>query len=364
MAREAPWSLIRELEDSISRGSSDQRISTLRRVTDLFINRAERLDEEQIRIFDDVIGRLADAIEEAALAELSRRLAPVANAPIQVVGRLAREDSIAVSGPVLACSERLSDDDLVEIARTKGQPQLLAIAGRERLVETVTDVLVERGDEEVVNKVACNAGATFSETGFAGLVERSRGDDHLAENVGRRLDIPPHLFRRLLSQATERVQRRLLAGAAPEMRVAIESLLTEISERVGTRPEAASRSYSAARSYVHLLAQSGRLGTRELVNFAKAGRFEETVVALAELANVPTDIVDRVMHGSGLEPLLVLCKAKGFDWQTVRPLILVRRDCRKPDPRQLEEACEDFKTLSRATADRVLRFWQVRRTEK
>jgi uncharacterized protein (DUF2336 family) len=361
---ETQSSLLRELEDSISRGSADQRISTLRRVTDLFINRAERLEEEQIRLFEDVIIRLADAIEEAALAELSRRLAPVPNAPRQVIRNLAHDDSIAVSGPVLARSERLSEADLVEIARTKGQPQLLAIAGREQLAEPVTDVLVERGDGEVVNKVACNAGARFSKSGFAGLVERAKDDDRLAENVGRRLDIPPHLFRKLVSQATERVQRRLLAEAAPGMRTMIENLLEEISDRVGERSEAASRSYSAARSYVRMLAQSGRLGTRELVNFAKDDRFEETVAALAELANVPIDIVDRVMHGNGLEPLLVLCKARGFDWQIVRPIILARRDCRKPEPHELEDACQDFNALSRATADRVLRFWQVRRIDK
>jgi uncharacterized protein (DUF2336 family) len=361
---EAQSSLLRELEDSISRGSSDQRVTTLRRVTDLFINRAERLDQEQIRLFEDVIIRLAEAIEEAALAELSRRLAPVPNAPYQVVRHLAHDDSITVSGPVLVRSERLSDGDLVEIARTKGQPQLLAIAGRERLAEPVTDILVARGDVEVVNKVACNSGARFSEFGFSGLVERAKDDDRLAENVGQRLDIPPHLFRKLVSQATERVQERLLSMAAPEVRATIEHLLFEISDRIGTHSEAASRSYSAARSYVRLLAQSNRLGTRELVNFAKDGRFEETVVALAELANVPIDIVDRVMHGEGLEPLLVLCKAKGFDWQAVRPIVLLRRDCRRPEPHELEDACRDFNALSRATADRVLRFWQVRRTEK
>ncbi|MCC6949212.1 MAG: DUF2336 domain-containing protein [Bradyrhizobiaceae bacterium] len=355
-------SLIRELEDSIRKGSNDQRVTTLRRVTDLFLHRAERLDEEQIRLFDDVIGRLAAEIEEAALAELSRRLAPVENAPYETIRNLAHQDSIAVSGPVLARSPRLSDGDLVEIARTRGQPQLLAIAGRDQLGEAVTDVLVERGDGEVVHKVVGNVGARFSDLAFTELVDRAKRDDRLAENVGRRIDIPPHLFRKLMSQATERVQARLLSAAEPGMRTAIEEFLSDISRKVEAKPELASRSYSAAKSYVQLLAQSGRLGRRELVNFAREGRFEETVVALSELSGVPLDIVDRVMHGDGLEPLLVLCKAKEFDWQTVRPIILVRRDCRKLAPSDLEDACQDFNSLSVATADRVLRFWQVRQT--
>lgn len=358
----AQLSIIRELEDSIRRGSSDQRITTLRRVADLFISRADSLDEEQVGLFDDVIGRLAAEIEKTARAELARRLAPIPNSPLGVIRNLARDESIDVSGPVLAQSDRLPEDDVLAIARTGSQPHLLAIAGRRRVTEAVTDVLVERGDVEVTHKVTANTGASFSEKGFEKLVARAADDDRLAENIGRRIDIPPHVFRKLLIQATLRVRERLLAGTTPDMRATIQGLISEISDKVAAKPELASRSYSAARSYVQILSQSGRLGTRELVNFAKAGRFEETVAALAELTSVPIDIVDQVMHGDGLDPLLVLCKAKGFDWQTVRPIILVRRGCRKLTPRDLESSCQDYNALSSATADRVLRFWQVRKS--
>ena len=50
--------------------------------------------EEQIRIFGEVIARLADEIEENARAELSRRLAHSSNAPVKVVQMLAFDDSI------------------------------------------------------------------------------------------------------------------------------------------------------------------------------------------------------------------------------------------------------------------------------
>ena len=123
-------SIINELEDAISRGSSQQRVETLRRVTDLFLHDAPRLSESQIEVFDEVIGRLADEIEVRARAELSRRLAPIANAPTEVVVALAKDDAIAVAGPILSLSKRLTDDMLVEIASTKSQDHLLAISGR------------------------------------------------------------------------------------------------------------------------------------------------------------------------------------------------------------------------------------------
>ncbi|HEX5779351.1 MAG TPA: DUF2336 domain-containing protein [Xanthobacteraceae bacterium] len=354
-------SLLRELETSIRDGSHLQRVSTLRRVTDLFVYRAEQYDNEQVKLFDDVIVRLSAEIEKTALAELANRLAPIPNAPPETVRTLARDPEVAVAGPLLSHSLRLADDDLVDIARAGSQAHLLAIGGREHIAEPVTDVLVERGGSEVAHKIVANGGARFSESGFARLVDRAGEDETLAVGIGARVDIPPHLFRRLVTEATERVQGRLIAVARPEVRPALEQLLVEIAEKVGANSEIASRGYSAACSYVRMLAQSNRLGTHELTGFAKAGRFEETVAALAELAEVPVDIVDRVMHGEGIDPVLVLCRAKNFDWAVVRAVLIVRRNCRVLSAHDLEQACQDYKTLSASTAERVLRFWQVRR---
>src|SRR5271169_4882689 len=99
-------SLIAELEDAIKSGSSDKRVQTLRRVTDLFLNDADRLNETQIGLFDDVLCHLIKQIETKALVELSENLAPVDNSPIEVIRRLAHSEEIAVAGPVLTQSAR------------------------------------------------------------------------------------------------------------------------------------------------------------------------------------------------------------------------------------------------------------------
>src|ERR1700716_3801773 len=114
-------SLIGELEDAINSGSSEKRVETLRRVTDLFLNDADRLNEAQVGLFDDVLCHLIKRIENKALAELRGHLAPIDNSPIEVIRRLARNDEIAVAGPVLIQSARLTSDDLIEIAESKSQ---------------------------------------------------------------------------------------------------------------------------------------------------------------------------------------------------------------------------------------------------
>src|ERR1051326_4815196 len=138
-------SLMGDLEDAVQRGSPERRAETLRRITDLFLGAADRFTGEQIALFDDVMGRLIDHIETQALAELSRRLGPMTNAPEQVLRRLAHNDAIAVAGPVLAQSPRLGDAELVDIAASKSQAHLLAIARRRALGEAVTEALVRRG---------------------------------------------------------------------------------------------------------------------------------------------------------------------------------------------------------------------------
>src|SRR5262249_9166621 len=98
----AQQSLINELEDAISSGSIDRRVETLRRVSDLFLTGASMYSDQQIELFDDVIGRLAASIESKARAELANVLASIPNAPVNVIKTLAADEDIDVAGPVLA----------------------------------------------------------------------------------------------------------------------------------------------------------------------------------------------------------------------------------------------------------------------
>jgi uncharacterized protein (DUF2336 family) len=138
-----PTSLLPELEDVVQHGSAEKRAETLRRITTLFLDGASSFHAKHIALFDDVIGCLIEEIE--ALAELARRIAPVANAPAGVVSTLAKNDDIAVAGPVLK-QARLADRDLLYIAENKSQAHLLAMSTRQRISEALSDILVSRGD--------------------------------------------------------------------------------------------------------------------------------------------------------------------------------------------------------------------------
>jgi len=186
-------SLLSELDTTLTKVPESRHLVMLRQLTDLFVAGAPSYSPEHVSVFDAVFKRLTQDIEPRALVELSARLASFDAAPADIVARLSAVDDIAVAGPVLERSNVLSDGVLVGIAKTKNQGHLLAIAGRTRIADVVTDVLVERGNLEVKCKVTANPGALFSETGFARLVSDARADKKFAALVALRKDIPPEL---------------------------------------------------------------------------------------------------------------------------------------------------------------------------
>lgn len=351
--------LIHELEQVLQRGSRHKRVETLQRITALFLDGASTYKNEQVDLFDRVFGLLIEEIETKARAELSIHLAPVTNAPAKVLRTLAYDDDIAVAGPVLKLAPRLAEADLVEVAKNKSQAHLHAVSARRVLGEAVTDVLVGRGDHVVARRVAENRDARISATGFSRLVKRSADDGVLAETVGLRPDIPAPLFRELLTRATAVVHERLLASAMPERRAEIENVLKKITDEVSTR--VAPRDYRDAQRVVLGLNRAGRMDETALATFCSGGKYEEAVVALAALAKVPINVVDRLMSGERRDPVLILCKAAGLGWQTVQSVFVLHPDGKAALGQGLEVAFANYARLSSSTARRVVRFWQLKR---
>jgi uncharacterized protein (DUF2336 family) len=252
---------------------------------------------------------------------------------------------------------RLDEPELMQIAENKGQAHLLALTERTSVSKALADMIVARGDREVARSIATNAHAMLSENAFRNLVKRAEVDTVLAEKVGLRTDIPPQLFRQLLIQATDVVQKRLLAKAKPEARAEIRRVLAKVSGEVAAR--AAPRNYTAALAAVRALHKERKLSEADIAEYAKSGGYEETIAVLATVCAVPVEVVDRLMSGERVDPVLILARAAGFGWPTVREIVNTRPGP-KPSAQTLDAAFENFERLTAATAQRVVRFWQVR----
>jgi uncharacterized protein (DUF2336 family) len=351
-------SIIAELEDAVKSGSSEKRVDTLRQVTNLFLNDGERLSDDQVKVFDNVLCLLIARVESRARAELSTRLAPIDYAPFEVIQHLARDSEIAVAGSVLAKSSRLRTSDLVEIASTRSQDHLLAISGRSNLPEAVTDVIVDRGERMVIRKLANNASARFSDAGYSGIIAHADADDELTEILGLRIDLPLKFLRDLLRRATNAVRARLALIAPPELQEEIKRVLKSIANAVGDETPSG-RDFSRAEALVKLLKDHNELNDAAIIKFAGARKFDEVAASLAILNSVPTEMMARLMEGPRSDLILIPCKSAGLNWLAVET-ILSNRPLQQPisEP-TLKLAWKDYGKLSVETAQRTLRFWQI-----
>lgn len=351
-------SILQELNDAVSRGSYEGRERALWHATDLLI--AGRYSEDQIWVFGEVIGRLAEDIELAARAQLGKRLASVGQAPASVIKKLAFDDSIEVAGPVLQQSERLDVRSLVAIASTKSQQHLLAISKRKSLDEAVTDVLVARGNQDVARCVAANHGARLSDRGLLHLVRRSENDTILAENIGMRRDIPRHLFQQLITKASEDVKKKL-QQELPEVANQVQTVVTDVAGTVHAKFGPATQAYFTAKKTVGRLHQYGQLNEKQIVDYALAHKFEETTVALSLSCGLPADVVERVLIDTNREILLVVAKNLDLSWETTTALLFLGAPDHRISAEDFEDMERQYGRLNVETARSIFKLYQSRK---
>jgi uncharacterized protein (DUF2336 family) len=347
--------LLDELQSALAHGTVARRVETLRRVTDLFLYGVTDYTNEQINIFDDVFHCLIEEIETSAKSLLANRLAPVPKAPPRLIYTLAFDDEIEVAAPVLSQSERLNDEMLIENARCKSQGHLLAISKRKILSNAVTDVLVERGNNEVVESAVNNPGAEFSDNGFTKLVSRAEGNDELATCLGKRRGIPKPHYLKLIARASDSVRARLQAAnqhEADDISAAVEQAAINIGGEAGREKT------GNAQGLVKSLFDDGRLDERQISEFAAAGRFEETSAALAICTNVPIATVETMMIESRSEGLMVLAKVAGLSWQSLKLIFELRG--KTSEAENFDDHKSSYDMLRPSTAQQVLRFYRMR----
>src|ERR1039458_5956107 len=97
----------------------------------------------------------------------------------------------------------------------------------------------------------------------------------------------PQLFQQLLETASESVRCKI-AAEHPNARPIIDQVVAGVTDRIRTQANVQSPRYATAHVLVESLNLSGQLNAARLDIFASAGQFEETVVALAFMSNLPT----------------------------------------------------------------------------
>src|SRR5204863_3328879 len=109
-----------------------------------------------------------------------------------------------------------------------------------------------------------------------------------------------------------------------------------------------------------LLAKNGQLDEAALFSFARQRKYEETVVALAELSGCGIDVIRPLMQSLRDDGILIPCRVAGLSWDTVSAVLDSRFTSGTMGPHELAIAKTQYARLTPDNAQRMLRFWQVR----
>jgi hypothetical protein len=352
--------LIDDIQGHATSGSTKKQLRALTRITDLFAAGSSHYSGQQVELFGEVFKTLVAVIELKTRVKLARHLAASPDAPAALVRAFAFDDAVAVAAPVLSQSTVLSEADLTVSASTQSQGHLYAIARRETISEAVTDILINRGEPKVVHAVAANPGARISDGGFGELVARSAADVELALRVGVRHDIPRHQLLKLLETASASVCKKIVA-ANPQLADAVQDAVTGVVDDINLEVRGRSVGHAKARKKVKLLARSHELRETNVHAAARAQNFEQMVLALSVLADCPIEMAERAVLHENPGVVLVLAKAAGCSWATVKLVLMIEAADRRMSGEDLDRARESFEQLELRTAKRVLEFYGTRR---
>lgn len=221
--------------------SSDGRGRLLHAVTDLFFHDPEPTVMSKHH-YGEIALRSLVHLDTEARQTYADEVAAEPNLPRSVANVLAGDPESEVARLVLRLSPVLTDGDLAAIALNQSQGHLAAIAERARLSETVTDILVERGDNGVLKTVGGNEGASFSDNGFDRLLERGRDAPDIQRTVAQRSDLTQDRAARVMRMLAELGQEddldfepdneaASMARQARQQRLEVNQLLSDLAER-------------------------------------------------------------------------------------------------------------------------------------
>ena len=350
---------LQDLEALSVERDAGKRRELLRKVTDLFFITEQQQSDGDRGVFGGVMERVAYQLEVEARAELSQRLANTSMAPYNVVRRLA-EDDIEVASPVLERSKVLTDADLVDIAYSKGQDHLMAMTRREVLSAAVTDVIVQRGNDQVLTSVSGNQGARFSAKGFDMLAAKATNIAQLRDNLVQRDDVPDAVVEKIKRNVAEKLKKEFSEQQSSITSIEVDHVVEMQSGNVDFSSLKEDNRFGTPTVDVKALHKNGLLTQDKIKEFAEKGMKAELVHSLALKADIDPNIAYHTLYEAEVPALAVLCRAFHFKREVFGLLLQERVRSSGLATEHVVSAMTRYDTLDDETAQRIFRFLKVR----
>jgi uncharacterized protein (DUF2336 family) len=353
-------SMHQDLTKIAAERSPEKRLELLHKVTDLYFEGFGNHSASESYLFNDIMEKIVELFSNDLKRKVSASLAVLPDFPTTIVKTFAQDEDIEIARPVLRNALSLTDEDLVLLAERGSQAHLNAIAGRSTIPEKVTDVLIDRGDRNVVHTVTANHGARFSNQGLERLVDKATDDVDLRELLVERPDLSPRAVDKLLPLVSESLMMKLaergydLNGAVPPDMIA--SLRQRFTAQLRTRKDDiqhVSAVIDAIRNGRAPLDDQARL-------IAESGRLLDVSTLLSTFARLEQDHVFSLIYRGQLQTVLILCRSLELSWPTVDAMLAVRAAKQRMHYFSDPAVRRDYEAVDLAVAQRTIRFLRVR----
>jgi uncharacterized protein (DUF2336 family) len=337
--------------------SEDGRQKLLREVTDMFMQSPDTLNEREVAHFGEIMGSMVNQVETMVRQHLSETISSVDNAPRDLVLSLAN-DELEVALPMLQNSTVLEDEDLVEIAEQKSQDHLNAIAQRESVGETVTDVLVKKGDDTVLGSLAVNNGAQFSRDGMETIVERAKDNDDLELSLAKRADVPADLAQDMFWRVSDAMREKILSANDSLDESQVDELMLEAEKWFAEQK--GKGALDQAEKFIVRKEKMGQLDKDLLLGLARQDKLPEFIAGLGRLANISTEVVRQAVFDPEAEKLTIICKAADIDFDVFGEIIYCINLNEETDEKDMDALLGVYGRIDTKMAQRTLRFLRTR----
>lgn len=329
----------------------------VRRLTDIALLPESQLTPQERQLVDQMLAQLVGHIEVDLRARLATRLADRADAPQEVIVKLAH-DVISVARPLLEKSTALGDSDLVDVIQAKGRDHWVATSKRKELSSSVTDALIATGESEALIEIARNKGAQFSAAGYERIVTLSEKEPALCDLLVARDDITPALAHTMFWWASSTLRLDIVNRFTADRRMLREALNDAIDEGI----DAFSNDPELMRT-LSMMAPQRRYGPslgEELLSAARSTDMRKVVSLLAKYADIRPQTAAHIVTDPGGEALAVAAKALGMtrkEFLQFALLIASHRDSTSRTAAEVNRLTALFDSVATDRADVVLRYW-------
>jgi uncharacterized protein (DUF2336 family) len=352
-------SRLKELIAVAKEGSSEKRRDLLRDITDVFMTTPDRFTSSEMQHFDVIMSRVTEQVETALRQELSEKLADVPNAPQGLIRQLA-QDEISVAEPVLRRSEALTEEDLLNIVRQRGQEHMHAITKRRSVPEKLTAELVERGGEDVLVSLAENQGAKFSNASMEKMVDHARSMKSLQKPMTDRFDLPPKLLTKMYFFVSSALKKEILKRSDMlDPAIIDEAVKTNRARTLKEAVRDAQAEIAAARQFISDKLAANQINESLLKELIEMKRATEFLLAFAHVVGVDSSTAQAILKDRTWESLAIASRAAGLERATFAKIVFgLQKD--NAEQNKALRILDLYLKIPQEAAERVMRFWRVR----